>query len=91
MTTVELKDILRMYVSQKSRKSSGSTTASVSSHTICSITAACPEGLSQTSVAVSMHGKEFSALIDTGISDSFIGEQVVKFLKLPTHPSSQNI
>ena len=43
------------------------------------------------SVAISVCGKEFSALIDTGSSESFISEWVIKFLKLPTHPSSQNI
>ena len=79
ITTVESEDILRIFVSQKEEKSNESTTAAISSHKICP------------SVAASVCGKEFLALIDTGSSDSFISRWVVKLLKLSTYPLLQNI
>ena len=72
-------------------KANASTTAAVFSPTICSITAACPNSLSQASVNVSVYGNTLSALIDSGSSDSFISQTVAEQLDLKIHPSKQDI
>ena len=61
-------------------KANASTTAAVFSPRICSITAACPNSLSQASVNVSVYGNTLSALIDSGSSDSFINQTVAEQL-----------
>ena len=72
-------------------EANASTTAAVFSPTICSITAACPNSLSQASVNVSVYGNTLSALIDSGSSDSFISQTVAEQLNLKIHPSKQDI
>ena len=72
-------------------KANASTTAVVFSPTICSITAACPNSLSQASVNVSVYGNTLSALIDSGSSDSFINQTVAEQLNLKIHPSKQDM
>ena len=61
------------------------------SATICSITAVCPNSLSQASVNVSVYGNTLSALIDLGSSHSFISQTVAEKLNLKIHPSKQDI
>ena len=72
-------------------KATASTTAAVFSPTICSITAACPNSLSQASVNVSVYGNTLSALIDSGSSYSFISQTMSEQLHLKIHPSKQDI
>ena len=72
-------------------KANASTMAAVFSPTICSITAACPNSLSQASVKVSVYRNTLSALNDSGSSDSFINETVAEQLNLKVHPSKQDI
>ena len=72
-------------------KANASTAAAVFSPAICSITAACPNSLSQASVNVSVNRNTLSALIDTGSSDSFISQTVAEQLNLKIHPSKQDI
>ena len=67
------------------------TTAAVFSPAICSITAACPNSLSQASVNVSVNRNTLSALIDTGSSDSFISQTVAEQLNMKIHQSKQDI
>ena len=72
-------------------KANASTTAAVFSPASCSITAACPNSLSQASVNVSVNRNTLPALIDSGSSDSFISQTVAKQQNLKIHPSKQNI
>ena len=72
-------------------KANASTTAAVFSPTICSITAPCPNSLSQASVNVSVNGNTLPALINLGSSDSFISQTVAEQLNLKIHPLKQDI
>ena len=77
--------------SKKTYKSNKLTTAALFSSSSSSVLAACPKSLSQASVNISVKRQNLSALIDSGSSDSFISEQIVRKLKLHVHPSSQDI
>ena len=59
-------------------KANASTTAAIFSARICSNTATCSKGLSQSSVNVSIYGTTLSALIDPVNSDSFISQAVAE-------------
>ena len=72
-------------------KATSSTSASMFSPALCTITAGCPEILSQASVKVLVSGTALTALIDSGSSDSFISQAMAKKLGLKLNPSTQNI
>ena len=72
-------------------KSNKVTTAALFSSSFSSVLAACPKSLSQASVSISVKRQNLSTLIDSGSSDSFISEKIVRKLKLHVYPSSQDI
>ena len=55
------------------------------------ITAACPTSLSHASVAVTINGKNLTALIDLCSSDSFIDEYLAKNMNLKITAASKKI
>ena len=67
------------------------TTVAMFSPTVCSTIAACPRSLPHTSVIVLVCRQNLSALIDSGSSDRFINEWVIRKLNLHIHHSSQDI
>ena len=79
-----------LFRSKETYKSNKVTTAALFSSSSSSVLAVCPNSLSQASVSISMKRQNFSALIDSGSSDSFISKQIVRKLKLHVHPSSQD-
>lgn len=72
-------------------KANSDPTASMFSPALCTITAACPESLIQATAKVSIGGTCLIALIDSGISDSYIRENMAKKLYIKLHPSTQKI
>ena len=76
-------------------KTNTSTTASMfpspSTPALCSIVAECPDSLKQASMSVTVCQTELTALFDSGSSDNFINDSVVKQLNLKVHQSTQNI
>ena len=60
-----------------------------SSHSpsLCITTAACPGSLIKSSIPVNINGKCFTALIDSGSSESYVNYNVCKKLNLDIYPS----
>ena len=52
---------------------------------------ACPENLLRSAILVHLNGKNLTALIDSGSSESYINSKVSKDLKLKVYPSRSEI
>ena len=52
---------------------------------------ACPGNLLRSAILVNLNGKNFTALIDSGNSESYINSKVSKDLKLKMYPSKREI
>lgn len=72
-------------------KATLSISASMFSPSLCTVTAGCPEILSQVSVKVFIGGTALIALIDSGSSESFYSQVIVKKVGLKLNTSTQNI
>ena len=82
--------VCRSQVDKNNLKSSyAPAVSSPSSHSpsLCITTAACPGSLIKYSIPVSINGKCFTALIDSGSSESYVNYNVCKKLNLDIYPS----
>ena len=52
---------------------------------------ACPGNLLRSAILVNLNGKNLTALIDSGSSESYINSKVSKDLKLKVYPSRREI
>ena len=52
---------------------------------------ACPGNLLRSAILVNLNGKNLTALIDSGSSESYINSKVSKDLKLKMYPSRREI
>ncbi|XP_042234811.1 uncharacterized protein LOC121874649 [Homarus americanus] len=66
-------------------------TASISSPTLCAISAAVPHCLNCSATNLKVNGRRISGLIDLASSESFIDKRVAHRLKLHIKPVSQSI
>ncbi|XP_042233747.1 uncharacterized protein LOC121873934 [Homarus americanus] len=66
-------------------------TASISSPTLCAISAAVPHCLNCSATNLKVNGRRISGLIDSASSESFIDKRVAHRLKLHIKPVSQSI
>ena len=67
------------------------TSTAASNPNLCSLSAACPGSLLPASLPISVNGTRFTALVDSGSSESYINSFICKKLNLDVYPTSHQV